>query len=99
MKYFKYQITVTVLLCKHKINGDIEHAPFYFNSATKTVINSDRYDLHKSLKEILYRIDNWINEGFRWIIESIEAQYVNISIYSLMIGSAYIGLPNGLKNQ
>ena len=99
MKYFKYQITVTVLLCKHKINGDIEYAPFYFNSATKTVINSDRYDLHKSLKEILYRIDNWINEGFRWIIESIEAQYVNISIYSLMIGSAYIGLPNGLKNQ
>ena len=22
MKVFKYQITVTVLLCKHKINGD-----------------------------------------------------------------------------
>ena len=41
MKDFKYQITVTVLLCKHKINRDIEYAPVYFNSATKTLINSD----------------------------------------------------------
>ena len=63
MKGFKYQITVTVLLYKHKVNGDIEYAPVYFNSATKTVINSDKYDLDKSFPEILYRIDNWINEG------------------------------------
>ena len=83
MKGFKYQITVTVLLCKHKINGDIEYVPVYFNSVTKTVINSDKYDLDKSFQEILYGIDNWINEGSGWIIESIEAQYVNISVYGL----------------
>ena len=77
MKGFKYQITVTVLLCKHKENGDIEY-PVYFNSATKTVINSDKDDLDKSFQEILYRIDNWVNEGPGWIIESIEAQYVSI---------------------
>ena len=54
MKGFKYQITVTVLLCKPKINGDIEYTPVYFNSATKTVINSDKYDIDKSFQEILY---------------------------------------------
>ena len=27
MKGFKYQITVIVLLCKHKMNEDIEYAP------------------------------------------------------------------------
>ena len=48
MKRFKYQITITALLCKHKQNGDIEYAPVYFNSATKTVINSDKYYLDKS---------------------------------------------------
>ena len=42
MKGFKYQITVVVLLYKHKINGDIKYVPVYFNSATKTVINSDK---------------------------------------------------------
>ena len=69
MKGFKYQITVAVLLCKYKINGDIEYVPVYSNSATETVINSDKYDLDKSFQEILYRIDNWINEGSGWIIE------------------------------
>ena len=68
MKGFKYQITVTVLLCKHKMNGDIEYAPVYFISATKTVIISDKCDLGKSFQEVLYRIDNGINEGFGWII-------------------------------
>ena len=78
MKGFKYQITVEVLLSKHKLNGDIEYAPVYFNSATKTVNNSEYY-LDKSFQEILYRTDNWIIERSGWIIESIEAQYVNIS--------------------
>ena len=60
MKGFKYQITVMVLLSKHKINEDIEYASVYCNSATKTVINSDKCDLDKPFQEILYRIDNWI---------------------------------------
>ena len=98
MKGFKYQITVTVLLCKHKENRDIEYAPVYFNSATKTVINSDIYDLDKSFQEILYRIENWINEGSGWIIKSINGEYVNIYVYSPLIGSRYIELPYGLKN-
>ena len=86
------------MLSKHKINGDIEYAPVYFNSATKAAINSDKYDLDKSFQEILYRIDHWINEGSGWIIESIEAQYLNICIYSPLIGSTYIELPEKLKN-
>ena len=81
IKGFKYEITVKVLLRKHKEDGDIEFTPAYFNSATKTVIDF-KYTLDKSSREILYRIDNWVNEGSGWVIESINAEYVNISIYS-----------------
>ena len=38
MKGFKYQITVKVLLSKHKENGHIEFFPVHFNSTVKTVI-------------------------------------------------------------
>ena len=38
-KGFKYQITVKVLLKKYKHNKDIEFAPVYFNSLTKTIMN------------------------------------------------------------
>ena len=81
MKGFKYQITGTVLLSKVKINESIEYSTVYFNSTTKTVINSE-FNLDKSFQEILYRIDNWINEGFGWIAESLDGEYVNISVYS-----------------
>ena len=50
MKGFKYQITVAVLLYKHKQNGDLEYAPGYYNSAPKIVFNSDKYDLDKTFQ-------------------------------------------------
>ena len=50
-----------VELKKYKEN-EIEFSLVYFNSTTKTVINS-KFHLHKSFQEFLYRIDNWINEG------------------------------------
>ena len=49
-KGFKYQITVKVLLKKYKLSGEIEFAPVYFNSATKTVIK------HK------FRLENYFQE-------------------------------------
>ena len=97
IKGFKYQITVKVLLSKHKGNGHREFAPVYFNSTTKTVINSE-YDLDKSFQEVLYRIDNWINEGSGWVTESIDAEYVNISIFSPLSGSTCTELPCRLRN-
>ena len=60
---FKDRLTVTVLLWKHKENGDKEYASDYFNSATKTIINFNKYDIVKSFQEILYRIGNSINEA------------------------------------
>ena len=69
-KDFKYQITVTVLLKKYKFNEEIEFAPVYFNSLTKTVIN---HQLENSFEEILYMIDVWINKESGWNVESIES--------------------------
>ena len=69
-KGFTYQITVKVLLKKYKLDGEIEFRPVYFNSVTKTVTNH-RFQLESSFQEILYMIDNWINEASGWIIEFI----------------------------
>ena len=97
MKCFKYQITMNISLRKEKINGDTEYSSVYFNSLTKTIINLDFY-LDKSFEEILYRIDNWINEGSGWIIDSINGEYVNISKYAPLFGNSFIELPSELKN-
>ena len=54
MKGFKYQINLTVSLSKIKSDGNIEYSPVYFNSATKTVINSCEFNLDQSFQEMLY---------------------------------------------
>ena len=96
-KGFKYQITVKVLLKKCKLNGEIEFAPVYFNSLTKTVINH-RLRLESSFQEILYMIDVWINNGSGRNFESIESQYIKISTYRPLPGSFYLDLPVELKS-
>ena len=70
MKGFKYQITLFVTLKKDKLDGTIEYATVYLNSFVKTVANYDFDDsIDKRFSEILFRLDNWINEGFGWVIE------------------------------
>ena len=97
MKGFKYQITLTVLLNKLETDGSIEYSPIYFNSTTRTVINHE-LNLDKSFQGILYKIDNWINQGSEWIVESIEGFYLNVSSYNPLIGSTYIELPSELQH-
>ena len=90
MKGFKYQIALKVYLSKQKGNEDTEFSTVYFNSTTKTVINRNKYGLNKSLQEVSYRIDNWINEGSARTIEDIDGENINISVYSPLSGSTYI---------
>ena len=97
MKSFSYQVTMKVLLSKDKRNEGIEYSSVYFNSTTKIMVRS-AFSLNKSFQEILYRIDNWINEGSGGIIESISGEYVNISKYSPLLGSSFVELPSELKN-
>ena len=76
MKGFKYQITLFVTLKKNKLDGTVEYAAVYLNSCVKTVINYDFDDsIDKSISEILFRLDNWINEGSGWVIERVNDQY------------------------
>ena len=74
------------------MDGNIECSPVH------SVIKSDKFGLDQSFQEILYKIDNWINEESGWIIEEIHNQYLNVSAYGPLIENTYIELPNDLKH-
>ena len=82
---------------KYKSKREIEITPVYFNSTTKTAINH-KFGLNKSFQEILYRIDNWTNEGSGGTVELIESQYINISTYRPLLARSYIKLPAKLRS-
>ena len=96
-KGFKSQITVKVFSKKYKHNGEIEFEPVYFNSLKKIVINHI-FRLESSFQEILYMIDVWINNGSGWAVESIESQYINISIYRPLAESSNMYLTVELRS-
>ena len=70
MKGIRYQITIKVFLSKEKEKGYIIFTTTYFNSSAKTVININKYGLDRSFQQVLYRLDNFINDGpaYRWRI-------------------------------
>ena len=57
-----------------------------------------KFSLVKSFQDILYRIDNWINEGSGWVVELIESQFINVSTYRPLSGSSYVKLPAELRS-
>ena len=97
LKGFKYQITLAVLLCKVQNSGEVDYLPVYFNSLTKTVINSDN-KLDQLFQEIIYRLENWVSNGSGWIIEEIISQFLNVSSYLPLSGSTYIKLSEALSH-
>ena len=46
-----------------------------FNKRKKTVTNR-KFSLENAFQEVLYRIDNWINEGSGSIFELIKSHYL-----------------------
>ena len=59
---------------------------------------NQKFNLQNPFQKILYRIDNWINEGFSSIVELIESQYFNVSTYRPLSRSSYIKLPTELRS-
>ena len=52
-----------VSLNKQNENVEREFTNVYSNSTDKTVINLNKLGVNKSFQQVLYRLDNWINEG------------------------------------
>ena len=57
-----------------------------------------KFSFENAFQEILYRIDNWINERSGWIVELIESQYINVSNYKPLSGSSDVKLPAELRS-
>ena len=98
LKGFKYQITLAAFLSKMKNSGKVEYSPVYLNSLTKTVINSNKFNLVQAFQEIIHRLENWISHGSGWIVEEIISQFLNVSSYLPLSGSTYIKLPVELNH-
>ena len=58
-------------------------------------MRNHKFSLGNVFQNILYRIDDWINEWSGWIDELVESQYIDISTYRPLSGSSgsQVGFP------
>ena len=57
-----------------------------------------KLSLGNAFAKILYMVDNWVNKGSGWIVESVESQYIKISTYRPLTGSYYMKLQAELRS-
>ena len=105
MKGFKFIETLKVTFKKEMIDSKTgKHVSIYktafFNGRAKTITmaNDIEPELSMSRQEILNTIDKWVSEGLGWVIDRIDSQYINVTIYQPLNGSSYIELPTELQN-
>ena len=105
MKGFKFIETLEVTFEKQTIDSKTgERVSIYktafFNGKAKTITkaNDIEHELSMSRQEILNTIYKWVSEGSGRVIDRIDSNYINVTIYQPLNGSSYIELPTELRN-
>ena len=105
MKGFKFIETLEVTFEKDTIYSKTGkcvsmYKTAFFNGKAKIVTKVDDIEpeLNMSRQEILNVIDKWVSESSGWVIDRIDSDYLNITLYKPLNGSSYIKLPMDLRN-
>ena len=93
MKGFKFIETLEVTFEKDTIDSKTgKHVNIYktafFNGKAKAITKADDIEpkLNMSRQEILNVIDKWVSEGFGWVIDQINSNYINVTLYKPLNG-------------
>ena len=99
MKGLKFVETLKVTFSKMTVDGII-YKTAYFSSKAQTIISDLEIaeSLQLSKQQILNFVAVWISEASGWVINSVDAHYLNIVKYEPIKGSSYIQLPIELRN-
>ena len=105
MKGFKFIETLEVTFEKDTIDSKTGkrvsiYKTAFFNGKAKTITKVDDIEpeLSMSRQEILNTIDKWVSEGSGWVIDRIDSNCINVTLYKPLNGSSYIELPTELRN-
>ena len=95
---FKYNLEAVITLKRwNNATNTYDIATKHIKAKAITVINQ-RFNLNSAYEELKHRLDIWTGEGSGWIIDNIEAIFIDIPNYDPLVGSSYTILPPELNN-
>ena len=95
---FKYNLlSINTLKTWNNTNNISDIETIHIKTKAITVTNQ-RFNLNSAYQELKHRLDIWTGLGSGWIIDSIEAIFIDIANYDQLAGSSYIPLLSELNN-
>ena len=95
---FKYNLKTSVTLKRwNNATNSYDIIIRHLGTDPKTVINQ-RFNLNSANEELKHKQDIWAGEGSGWIIDRLEAIFIDITNYNPLAGSNYIPSPPELDH-
>ena len=95
---FKYNL-LSIITLKRWNNASNTYDIEIIHIKTKAItVTNQRFNLNSTYEKLKHRLDIWTGLGSGWIIDSIEAIFIDIANYDQLAGSSYIPLPSKLNN-
>ncbi|XP_065180179.1 uncharacterized protein LOC135810614 [Sycon ciliatum] len=102
LEFGRYKVAIVLqlrLLKQDGVTGDKVFISFFVRTRTTIILNDDdvRYKLDSAAAEIDAQIDEFVRNGSGWIVDHVEAVYLELSKFEPMGGGTFIHLPQRIK--
>ena len=96
----KYAIWLEVLLLKEQMGtSTYTDPPSRFYTQQNAVLNEDEINLDEQIAQILEKIENFVQSGSGWVVDSFMTLWLDFAKYEPIKGGPYFPLPTALKNK
>ena len=103
LRSLKYSVSLESIFVKESLDSSslptFTDPPVRFYNEQKAILNEDDIDLSKEFSKLVARIEDFVQNGSGWKLNTLKTLWLDIAKYEPIKGSSYLPLPDSLKNK
>ena len=103
LRSLKYSVGLESIFVKDSLDSSslptFTDPPVRFYTEQKAILNEDDIDLSKEFSKLVVRIEDFVQNGSGWKLNTLKTLWLDIAKYEPIKGSSYLPLPDALKNK
>ena len=103
LRSLKYSVGLECIFVKDSLDSSslptFTDPPVRFYTEQKAILNEDDIDLSKEFSKLVVRIEDFVQNGSGWKLNTLKTLWLDIAKYEPIKGSSYLPLPDALKNK
>ena len=103
LRSLKYSVGLESIFVKDSLDSSslptFTDPPARFYTEQKVILNKDDIDLSKEFSMLVARIEDFVQNGSGWRLNTLKTLWLDVAKYEPIKGSSYLPLPDSLKNK